>query len=195
MNNSASTNTRGTSFYDLGLRTPRTIDRSRPPEPEKIAEKRTSTQIAADFYFDELMAKEKRERETHRQREAEALAKQKRAQAEEERKQKRGSWEMQERLIDETLDRHPLSAGERHRVRDIIFQTDYTAERCEIECLTIIAAKQEGQLAIAKLRECCDDSEWKQILDTILNHRHEFTESEISSGAAHRQIWRKLFGV
>ena len=129
-------------FYDTGHRTPRTIDHSRPPEPEVIVDTRTPTQKAADFYFDELMKREAREREEHKQRVAAALAKQQQAQAEQDRKNKQAAFIMQDNfLIEDVLARHPLTDEERQTVRQIIFETDYTAERAEIECLKIVAAK------------------------------------------------------
>jgi hypothetical protein len=130
-------------------------------------------------------------RRAQAEREAIVLAKQ----AEQQRALKRGAFLTQDLLIDETLDRYPLTDAQRQTVRDIIFRTEYSAEQAEIECLKIVAAKQEVREGrIAAVKALCAPEEWAQVQSALLAHRHQFSDEEVASGAALEIIYDRLFG-
>lgn len=149
----ASTNSgmKGTGFYDSG-RSPRTVDRSRPPESEsEIVKPKSATAILADFYladFERRQAADKAEE----QRKANA-AHQKRLREQAEASERRKQKELQQRRAqasfigaqqDEIFNESGLTREERALVLRRLDAADkeYDLEASKIFTLQIVAERK-----------------------------------------------------
>jgi hypothetical protein len=172
-------------------------------QPTGPVDTRTPTQKLADIYLAahekrqaEDRAEEQRKIDERQRRENEQRAKRLREQAEQDKANRRATFLMQESLIDSCLEKYSssITPEEKDAVKQILLDTDFTAECCEIECLKILAKKQQvTRERITKLRDRCLGSEWQQIEDTLARHRHDFSDAEVASGEAHELIYRRLF--
>src|ERR1700728_2250519 len=86
------------------------------PGPEAVVDRRTPTEIAADYHYSLLLQREKRERDEQAQAETAAREKRLREQAEADRKRKQAVFQMQETLVLDCIQRYGLMPAEHETV-------------------------------------------------------------------------------
>jgi len=148
----ASTNSgmKGTGFYDSG-RSPRTIDRSRPPEHEsEIAKPKSATAILADFYLADFERRQAADRaeEQRKANEKHQRRLREKAEADQRRKQhdlqqRRAQASFIEAQQDEIFNESGLTREERALVwqRLIAADADYDLEATKVAVLQIVAER------------------------------------------------------
>jgi hypothetical protein len=150
----ASTNSgmKGTGFYDSG-RSPRTQDRSRPPEPEsETVKQKSATAILADFYLADFerrqaadKAEEQRKANAQHQRRLREKAEADQRRKDQELQQRRANASFIESQQDAMFDQSGLAREERALVLRRLDAADkeYDLETSKIETLRVISERTE----------------------------------------------------
>jgi hypothetical protein len=132
---------KGTGFYDSG-RSPRTIDRSRPPEPESETVKpKSATALLADFYLADF-----------ERRQAADKAEEQRKANEQHQRRLREKAEASERRKQHELQQRRANAGFIESQQDAMFdQSGLTRQETELVWQRLIAADAEYDLERTKV--------------------------------------------
>ena len=169
------------------------------PEPQKVVDTRTPTQVAADFYLNELMKKEAREREEHKEQVAAARAKQQQAQAEQVKINRKAAFEAAEIQIADIFIRYGVSPAERERIEDQITRQGLwssppmAVEFVMGEAMKITTSHQEAREArIAAVRSRCDAAQWQDVLAAVDENRGKFSDEDLASGRIYEVAFKYL---